>query len=218
MLFLRLLSTLAVELLLPSSYAASTSHSNSQVSTLTSSVDDPRHGLNTSMGVSAWPPAPFTFNVQVRPRVFHKLHVLFYNPARLPRQEVVAIALIRDDAKESLSRFEPDTELSRREIICTVGSRPHRTWNPNRINLEVAFFNSDSEPGRQHTASTVWEILDLLVLEFIENGFGEGHYATLVLEILGIRYRRVQVRQRYVNALRDSSFDAGSANDTAARL
>ena len=211
---------LAVGFLLPFDQAVRIIQSSPRLSDRSSIGAIARSSLNKSLSVSTWPTAPFTFNIPVRQGVIHKLHVLSYHPARLSRQEVLTIALIHDEVRESLSYLEPDTELPRHEIVYRARRRPHHheTWNPDRINLEIAFMNGDSEPGRQHTAFSVWETLDTLVLEILDNGLWEGHYATVVLEILGMTYREVQVRPRYVNAGILGSLSNVSENDTAITL
>ena len=153
--------------------------------------------LNTTLRQSTWPRAPFSFHVpDAGPST--NLLVLSYNVLPLTRQELYAIYLIHRQATVTLGHLEPDTELPSNEIVCKAKTPPHATYNMDHVDIEIAFLNSESEYGRVHTAYTVWTVLDMLVLEFMDNKVPwEGHHGEFVLEIVGILYRRVFVRRRH---------------------
>ena len=154
-------------------------------------------GFNTTLRQSTWPRAPFPFHIpDAGPST--NLIVVDYGVLPLTRQELYAVYLIHQQAAITLGHLETDTELPSKEIVYRAKTPPHATYDMDHVDIEIAFLNSESEHGRVHTVYTVWTVLDMLVLEFMDDKVPwEGHHGKFVLEIVGILYRRVYVRRRY---------------------
>lgn len=153
---------------------------------------------NTSLSTDQpWPPAPFDFVSQSWPG--WSIHVQSYEPQRLTFLKMDALLNTCIDEIPVLIAKDPTQPAPARTII----QRP-RQKSPldlSRQDIEIAFYNSDEEPGSIFGPRDMIYTLQVVIEILISHDERElsrkvAHYVEFVPVYNGRRYKRVRVQHR----------------------
>lgn len=153
---------------------------------------------NTSISTEQpWPAAPFDFESQSWPG--WSIHVQSYEAQRLTFLQMDALLTTCVDEIPVLIAKDPSQPAPARTII----QRP-RQQSPldlSRQDVEIAFFNSDEEPGSafgpRDMIYTLQVVIEILVSQDArELSRKVAHYVEFVPVCNGRRFKRVRIRRR----------------------